>query len=344
MTRVILHIGAPKTGTSFVQSVLGQNRALLAERGICFPGRRWADQVRAVEDLRDQSAGEPIESSRWTALAEEVHTSGCEVAIVSMEWLCLGDAKMAARAVAEYGQDDVHVMLTVRDLARTVPAQWQESTQNGFGWTYERFLKGLRAPVPSATRPGRHFWGNQDWGRMLRTWAPLVPSDRLWLVTVPPSGTPTDLLWNRFCSAAGIDPDGYTLQGWPNESLGAVSAELMRRLQVARRDEGPNPRHKGRLKHRLAKDVLARRKSAEPSLTLPPQMHSWALRATKAQTEQIREVNPRIVGDLADLEPRKTKLRKGLTADPAALDDSLLLDAAIDGLLGLTRPRSKGTS
>ena len=38
MTRVYLHIGAPKTGTTYLQEVLFTNRARLAEHGVLYPG------------------------------------------------------------------------------------------------------------------------------------------------------------------------------------------------------------------------------------------------------------------------------------------------------------------
>ncbi len=207
-----------------------------------------------------------------------------------MEWLCLGNRRMATNAVESFDGHDVHVVLTLRDLARAIPAQWQESTQNGFAWTYQQFLTGLTDPKPQKTRAGSHFWTNQDWARMADVWSPLVAQGRLWVVTVPPAGTPSDVLWTRFCEAAGIDPTGYSLAGWPNESLGAASAELMRRLQAARRDEGPNVRHRAKLKHRLAKQTLAEHRKAEPSLVLPPELFDWTVDAHR------RAWSPRCAG------------------------------------------------
>ena len=45
--RVVLHIGAMKSGTSDLQSLLSDNRAALAGRGICVPG----NQGKAVRAL-----------------------------------------------------------------------------------------------------------------------------------------------------------------------------------------------------------------------------------------------------------------------------------------------------
>ena len=49
--RIFLHIGAMKTGTTYIQTVLSENRERLIEEGVLFPGERWRSQVRAVEDV-----------------------------------------------------------------------------------------------------------------------------------------------------------------------------------------------------------------------------------------------------------------------------------------------------
>jgi hypothetical protein len=291
-----------------------------------------------VEDLRDAAAGKIDAPARWDALVEQVDAHQGDVAVISMEWLCLGSEDMARRAVASLAHHEVHVVLTLRDLARAIPAQWQESTQNGFGWTYPTFLNQLSAKQPNEKPAGRHFWTNQDWARMAAAWAPLVPRGRFWVVTVPPAGAPSDLLWTRFCQAAGIAPEGCSLEGWPNESLGAASAEIMRRLQVARRSEPRNPRHRGRLKHRLAKQTLATHRKAEPSLILPPEFYDWALATSKQLIESVRRTEPTVVGDLDELVPLRPVLMDGVVTDPGTIDDATLLDAALYGLLGLTRP------
>ena len=50
--RVYLHIGEPKTGTTFVQQVMWGNRAWLAAQGVVLPGYSHRDHSRASRDLR----------------------------------------------------------------------------------------------------------------------------------------------------------------------------------------------------------------------------------------------------------------------------------------------------
>jgi hypothetical protein len=354
VTRVVLHIGTPKTGTSFVQSVLSRNKSLLAEQSVLWPGATWSAQVRAVEDLRGASRSmlrpqrqldgrrprpRLPEATRWDELVAEIEAFQGEVAIISMEWLCLGDRVVAQRALASLAEHDVHVVLTLRDLARAVSAQWQESTKNGHSWTYREFLDGATSSRWRRSPAGRHFWANQDWARMLADWGSDVSPDHFWVVTVPPSGSPPTLLWDRFCTAAGIEPTGLTLGGWANESLGAASAELMRRVQAARHEQGTRTRQTGILKRRLAEGVLVAHRREEPSLALPPAYLPWAHKATDRLVEAVRDSGVRVVGDLEDLQPHPPRIGPGTVTDPAEISEGELLDTAIYGLLGLTRPR-----
>ena len=61
---VVLHVGAMKTGTTFIQAVMRTNRAALAERGVLWPGHSWADQVRAVNDVKSRRVGVPSSDGR----------------------------------------------------------------------------------------------------------------------------------------------------------------------------------------------------------------------------------------------------------------------------------------
>ena len=68
---IVLHIGAMKTGTSYMQSVLEQDKELLAQRGVYWPGASWKDQRLAVQDLlasgRRDGQLEVVEAIRGTA-------------------------------------------------------------------------------------------------------------------------------------------------------------------------------------------------------------------------------------------------------------------------------------
>jgi len=45
---IYLHIGTPKSGTTYLQSRMEANRERAREQGLLWPGPRWGVQVEAV--------------------------------------------------------------------------------------------------------------------------------------------------------------------------------------------------------------------------------------------------------------------------------------------------------
>lgn len=325
-----------KTGTSYIQRVLGRNRARLRDDGVLFPGRAWRDQVAAVRDVMDlRLHGHFDESFRgsWGGLVEEVHGWTGRAAVVSMEFLSFAEPAKAREIVNSLAPAEVRVVLAVRDLARVIPASWQETMQNWHTWTWEEYLEEIMADPPPRTDAGRDFWKQQDIPRMLRTWGTAVPADRIFVVTLPPSGSSSDLLWQRFCTVLDIDPRGYDMRlGGQNESLGIASAELMRRINLASQEQVKVwPAYAQTLKRGLAKNTLARRKSMEPGLGLPVAYHERIVDRAKRLVDEIEAFSPRIVGSLDELLP--TNIADG--AQPKDLTDSELLGAALHGIAGV---------
>ena len=47
-----MHVGLPKSGTSYLQAVFAENKDRLRERSrVLYPGATWSDQVLATRDL-----------------------------------------------------------------------------------------------------------------------------------------------------------------------------------------------------------------------------------------------------------------------------------------------------
>lgn len=344
MSTVCLHIGAMKSGTSYIQRVLLTNRELLRARGVLFPGDRWGDQVAAIEDLLGRRPkGKPANPGAWSRMVEQV-LSHDGPSIISMEFLARADSTAVSRAMTDLSSRRVRVVLTARDLARVIPAQWQESVQNGGTTTYGRYLAGASKARSGSIPIARSLWGPQDLGRILSTWQPFVRPEDLVLVTVPPPGSEPTLLWSRFCEAVSLDASGFDASQTSNESLGAVSAELMRRINVVAKQRDLSWETRRILKRRLAKQVLAQRKRDEPALALPDRYRPWAVRAADRLIGDVERIAPVVIGDLAELrvaaDATTGTLRPGQTfvTSPESIPTDELLDAAVHGLIGLTAP------
>ncbi len=329
--RVVLHIGTMKSGTSFIQNVLVDNRSLAQEQGLLFAGRRWRQQVSAVRDVieRGGPAQEPLaDDGPWRSLAAEMNAwSGS--ALISMEFLAPRRRPKIEQIISSFGSARVEVVLTARDLTRCIPAMWQESMQNNGESTWEEFLDGVREGEEGTSRPGSWFWRHQGVADITRRWSEMVGHDRFTLVTVPGPGTAPDVLWERFCAAVGLEPDAFDLGVKSNPSIGAASALVLRALNEKLADDPlPLMPYQRIVKHTLAKTGLAARK-ADQSFGLDAR---WARRLAKREVSRLRKLKPRMVGSWEDLAPRSVP---GRPAGSVTLEEQL--DAAVDGLVHLVR-------
>lgn len=318
--RVILHVGLMKSGTTYLQGRLNANRDALAAEGICFPGPSWARHARAVSDLIGGKGGKP---GAWASLREEI-TGHPGTSIVSMEYLGPIGEPLITRAAESFPGRDVHAVFTVRDLGRSVPAMWQESIKNRQTWEWEDYLAQLR----DGGDAGRRFWRQQDAGRSVSRWARVLGPSQVTVVTVPPPGAPRDELWARFSSVCGIRGTEWVEAPRSNESLGAASTVMLRRLNLATADLALND-YKRRVKA-LAKYVLStRRREEEPIGFKVPR---WLAKEAARIERKIRASGVRVVGDLAELRPLDSP-----GVDPSRVPVASQLDASIAALAEVLR-------
>jgi len=314
------------------------SRGTLNELGVLWPGRDWVTVVQGVQGLRGHK-NTPYD--RWEQLVEEIDAWPGDSVVLSMEFLSLVKPEGIRKAVESLSKHRVRIMLTMRDIGRAIPAQWQESVQNGSSWTYEHYLDGVTQRKPRLSRPGQHFWTKQDAAKILGSWGEHVPAEDLLLVTVPPSGASSNILWERFCEAAGLPPARFDATIRVNESLGAASAEVMRYV-MARADEADvDAQTRKTMKKILAKQVLSSRKSSEPTLLLPLAYHEWAVRRSERMVKELTELGPTIVGDLGDLIPTAPQSKGATTTDPSGQSIDDLLAAAAYGLVGMSQEMAR---
>ena len=113
----------------------------------------------------------------WDALVKRVRRKSGTV-IVSHEILAPARPEHVARAMADLEGCEVHVVYSARDLARAIPAAWQESIKQGRKWSYRKFVRKIRRGKP-------WFFRALDLPTVLATWGSGLPPERVHVVTVP---------------------------------------------------------------------------------------------------------------------------------------------------------------
>jgi len=309
LQRVHVHVGPPKSGSTFLQSVLFANRAALRTAGVVVPGPDWPTHRRACVQLMRRAAGVPARlpagappRDRWDRLVREVHDSGAHTGVLSAEQLSVAAPHSVAAVVESFTPAEVHVIYAARDLAAVVPADWQTRLRNRVAPTWREFCASVREPRGRRSLGGV-FWDHQDPAAVLPRWLRHVPHDRVHVLTVPRAGADPALLWRRFCAASGLEADSYSLDVPRNNiSLGGVEAEVLRRLTARVAGRLPVPVYTDLVKFFVVREVLERREQSF-RLVLPEAEHAWLDPRAEQAIRYLREAEFAVEGDLDELTP-----------------------------------------
>lgn len=337
--RVYLHVGAPKTGTTYLQDRLTLNARSLADHDVHFPTRSpvvspGLFHFRAALDLLDQDWGGPPGHAKgsWESLMRRTRRRSGTV-VISHEILAPATPDAIVRAKRDLADSEVHIVYSARDLARQLPAAWQESVKQGRKWSYRRFLRRVEHGKP-------WFYRAFDLPTVLGAWGAGLDPAHVHVVTVPPKGAPGDLLWHRFCTVLGIDP------AWAprdsdrhNQSLGVAETQVIRKLN--RRMDRTTRReatYDELIREMLAQNELVGRVS-DP-VRMPPRLLPWAEAETTRWVEWVEQSGVDVVGDLADLRPLPPAEDEKFV-DPDRVSTKQQLRVAMDALSAMTREAAR---
>ena len=337
--RVLLHVGAPKTGTSFVQDILFVHQEALREQGILYAADRHDAHFLAALDLMELPWGglEREATGAWERLAAEVR-AWPGTAIISHEILGTASRLQVARALDSLrgdGDVEIHLVYSARDLVRQIPAEWQENVKHRRTKPYGAFLDSLQDTERGA-EVARWFWGVQEVPDVLDRWGDSLPRERVHLVTVPPPGSSPTLLWERFAGLFGIDPHEFTPSDRANASLGVPESAMVRRLNERLNDVLPNHHYRTLVRELLVHRNLSAR-SDSPRLSLPEDTYRWADALARSWVSELALRGYDVVGELDDLVPTAARP----FTDPDTCEERLVAEAALDGLAIMTRESAR---
>lgn len=331
--RVFLHIGLPKTGTTYLQRALWHNKRVLGEAGLLLPGRHRRRHLLASLDLRGNPSlakrGGDV-SAPWDDLVQESVAWPGDV-LISHEFFGPASPDQVRRAVASFPDAELHVVITAREMVGLTLSRWQEYVRNGGPRALDDY------PRSDAYRPSDDWgWGSFDLADILGRWGSVVAHERIHVLPMMPGGAdPTELL-RRLLSVLGYADATVELPDERvNEGLGVVEAEVIRRITPLMTDfRSAGDRGNWMRGYLAAPDLMPRLgEKFRPSDARLAELEARGARAVEA----LHEGGYDVVGDLSLLEPRDVRDRR----QPGDVTDAEQLEVAVEVVAALmTRVRA----
>ncbi|KUL31356.1 hypothetical protein [Streptomyces regalis] len=227
----LLHIGPHKTGTTAIQGALFAAKDEMARHGVEWPAttRHPMEAVLAACARTGMMGDTPPTERHWGRLLEQVRATGRRTSVISSEFFAdAPDDDTVARIVEQLGGDRVHILVTLRPLARIMPSQWQQYVQNGLRMGYEDWLEHMLRKPPY-DRPNPSFWHRHRHDRLVERWARVVGPERVTVVVV--DDRDREGLMRTFEALLGLP--AHLLRPVPdaaNRSLTLAETEMLRNL------------------------------------------------------------------------------------------------------------------
>ena len=301
--RVFLHVGAPKSGTTYLQDRFAANRALLEDQGVVYPETPRGGHFYPALDLIERRWAGELEQAKgqWDELAAAVRRADRDV-LISHEILAAASPAQVRRAFGTLAGAEPHIVFTARDLARQLPAEWQEQVKHRSRQSFRKFAN--RVMQASRSNPDLWFWKVQSLPDVLTRWGSGLPPGHVHVVTVPPPGAPAEVLWDRFAEVLGLEPGlGYAEAKQTNRSVGIAEIAVLRRLNRRLHDLGvPRETYIPLVREVVVRDTFSRRDGQERAI-VPPRRRAFVEEVTQEWVDWLERSGVEVIGDLRDLVP-----------------------------------------
>ncbi|MGP4029324.1 hypothetical protein [Actinomadura sp. 3N407] len=316
-SKIVLHIGLQKSGTTFLQHMLQDNNEALAEADVLYPvPPDWERGKRTVANHEWSSYGllgteypwvSELRASReepsWQALLDQINAWPATV-LLSAEALSVIRAGAVHRLLDALSVDDVEVVVTARSLGRSLPSLWQQHIRNGRSMSFEAYLGGLAAQRDKGwdhieTDPDAHIWRAFILSRLVRRWSE-AGAGRVSVVTSP--GRPPALLLERFTQAAGLPRLTHVPVADRQAHTGLTAPEtlVLASLNAALRENFWPERKADRVRQVVTERFQARERRGG-KVVIPLEWRSRLAEWSGEDLAALQDTGAHIVGDHGDL-------------------------------------------
>jgi len=329
--KLVLHIGTPKTASTFLQESCAANRDWLAARGVLWPdllaptGNHitllYASEQKISSFARGYGLKTPQDAAQFRErlsgkIAEQIATAppGVHTMLMSSENLTgnmrLPGIKVLRTLLAPHF-GEIRILVYLRRPDDAILSMYAEFMRKGFsGATFRQFVDHTMDPAKAP--PFLYY------ARLLREWAEVFGREtvtpRLFDRQELAGGTVLEDFLTRVLGASP-DLEGFIPSAQENPSLAAPVLEFLRRLHPYipfAREEGPNPR-----RARLAPAI-----EKLPTLPRPQMSAAQSARIMDHFAAQNERVRARYFPDhAAPLFPDRTDLPEETNLGRITLDE-----------------------
>lgn len=337
----LLHIGPHKTGTTSLQGALWTAREAMRAQGVrhAGTGRNPSNAVRAVTGQPSPySDTEPPPIRYWERLVREVRSAREARVVVSSEFFSWADAAAIQRIVGDVGPTTVHVVVTLRPIARILPSMWQQNVQAGQVNGFESWLESV------LRRPGHPFWTLHRHDQLISRWAAVVGLDRVTAIVVDERDH--GFLPRTFERLLDLREGTLAVgEDFANRSMTLPEVEAVRAFNVAFKAEGlPRAIHARLMRFGAAQEMKRRRPPAdEPRVELPPGSEDRIGEIATEVVAGIRASGVRVVGDLDQLARPTTRPTAASSAESTAIPPEIAASMAMGILVASGAARNQST-
>lgn len=293
--KVVAHVGQMKSGTTYIQNALHQNREFLLDNGFIYPGKLF-NQQHACYGLCGSDIPWVENTEKWKSLGKEVLSEIEESdknVILSSEALSSMNEEGVKRFVDKIGRID-RVILTVRNFQRVVLSAWQQYVKGGGLKSLEDFIDVMR----SDRLKKQGIWRKYCFGDMAKVWSEHA---QVCLIVVGSDAQPGEFIAN-FSSQLGISqiPEPKLSVSQENTSLKLEDVELLRFFNSLNGKMDKQDRD-AYVRWLLNKAMFPATKGKPGSkITMPQQyvdeISGWAYHEVQKVTEKME-----VIGDLSEI-------------------------------------------
>ena len=328
-----MHVGAPKCGSTALQSWLSSNRAALAGQGVHYvsKGAHWIAPAKSLVGVADRISGKPLPPREWEQLVTAVrkvtpNPRGGARAIVSSEWYAGASDDAIERAVRDLDGSRMHVLLFVRPLSSTLVSAWQQALKLGGKQSLNEWLTTIFDEPSSPT--AERAWGKHRYDLIAARWAKHLGAERISIVILDPKNP--ESLFRTVEQIVAVAPG--TASAAPkrtNQSLSPFESEVLLALNREFYARGGTLReYRQGVLRTFDGYVNSVRVGTPEKMRLP---HTWEPRVAARNEEIAMGIERSGVNVIGDLALFRTPATEGSTA--AEIPDRAAHVASAAGML-----------